>query len=195
MVLIAVGFALMTRITVHSTYLDALPAFLLMGGGTGLAFAPCTESVMGSLPLHETGVGAATNSAALQIGGALGVGVLGSLLNARYQDALAPLVTHQAMPDTVRSLITGSLGGALAVAQHVGGALGGALATVARHAFVSGMDLAVTVGAVVVSVAALVTLALLPNRGQPVLTPEAGADGTPAVSRHPAPPGVGATAR
>src|SRR5665647_1665589 len=87
--LIAVGLFLLSHTTVRGTYLDALPSFFLMGIGTGLAFAPCTESVMGSLPLEQAGVGSATNGAALQTGGALGVGVLGGLLNARYQDHMA----------------------------------------------------------------------------------------------------------
>ena len=62
--LIALGLALLSQVTMRSTYTDVLPAFLLMGIGTGLAFAPCTESVMGSLPLDRAGVGSATNSAA-----------------------------------------------------------------------------------------------------------------------------------
>lgn len=178
--LIALGFAALSQVTVRSTYIDVLPAFFLMGIGTGLAFAPCTESVMGSLPLDQAGVGAATNSAALQIGGALGVGVLGSLLNTRYVNQMVPALAHYAIPGSVRDLITGSLGGALAVAEHIGGRLGAELAAVARHAFVGGMNLAVTVAAVVVGVAALVVLALLPNRGAPTpeqdLTNEPGAD-------------------
>ncbi len=169
MVLIAVGLALLSRVTVHTTYLEILPAFFLMGTGTGLAFAPCTESVMGSLPLEQAGVGSATNGAALQTGGALGVAVLGSLLNTRYQDLLAPTLAHASVPASVRSVIDGSLGGALAVASHVGGGMGAALAAVARHAFVEGMGLAVTVGAVVVGAAAIAVVALLPNRADPAV--------------------------
>ena len=178
MVLIAVGFGLLAHVTVRSAYLDVLPAFFLIGTGTGLAFAPCTESVMGSLPIDQAGVGAATNSAALQIGGAFGVGVLGSLLNARYQNQMAPLLVHNAVPSSVRDLILGSLGGALAVADHVGGRLGAELAAVARHGFVSGLDLAVTIGAVVVGISAVVVAVFLPNRGSPVSDPEStpGAD-------------------
>jgi hypothetical protein len=151
--------------------MDVLPAFLLIGLGTGLAFAPCTESVMGSLPIDQAGVGAATNGAALQTGGALGVGVLGSLLNTRYQNQLAPMLAHYKMPASILHLITGSLGGALAVSQKIGGVLGPELATFARRSFVSGLDLAVTVGAVVVGTAGLVVLVVLPNRSakpQPV---------------------------
>jgi hypothetical protein len=147
--------------------MNVLPAFLLIGLGTGLAFAPSTESVMGSLPLDQAGVGAATNGASLQTGGALGVGILGSLLNTRYQDRLAPVLVHYTMPVSVLHLITGSLGGALAVSQKIGGSLGTELAAFARQSFVSGLDLAVTVAAIVVGGAALVVLVVLPNRATP----------------------------
>jgi len=167
MSLIAVGLGLLSRLTVHGTYLEALPAFFLMGIGTGLAFAPCTESVMGSLPLELAGVGSATNGAALQTGGALGVGVLGSLLNTRYQDRLTPVLSHYPVPRSILHLITGSLGGALTVAHQVGGGLGAGLAGLARQSFISGFDLAVTVGAIVVGAAALVVLVVLPNRAPP----------------------------
>ena len=164
MAIVALGFGLLTRVTVHDTYMDVLPAFLLIGLGTGLAFAPSTESVMGSLPVDQAGVGAATNGAALQTGGALGVGVLGSLLNTRYQNRLAPVLAHYKMPASILHLITGSLGGALAVSQKIGGVLGPELANFARRSFVSGLDLAVSVGAVVVGTAGLVVLVVLPNR-------------------------------
>jgi len=164
MAIVALGFGLLTRVTVHDTYMDVLPAFLLIGLGTGLAFAPSTESVMGSLPVDQAGVGAATNGAALQTGGALGVGVLGSLLNTRYQNRLAPVLAHYKMPASILHLITGSLGGALAVSQKIGGVLGPELANFARRSFASGLDLAVSVGAVVVGTAGLVVLVVLPNR-------------------------------
>jgi len=164
MAVVALGFGLLTRVTVHDTYMDVLPAFLLIGLGTGLAFAPSTESVMGSLPIDQAGVGAATNGAALQTGGALGVGVLGSLLNTRYQNRLAPVLAHYKMPASVLHLITGSLGGALAVSEKIGGVLGPELADFARRSFISGMDLAVSVAALVVGTAGLVVLVVLPNR-------------------------------
>ncbi|MGA8679985.1 MAG: MFS transporter [Acidimicrobiales bacterium] len=167
MSLIAVGLGLISRVTVHGTYMEALPAFILMGTGVGFAFAPCTESVMGSLPREQAGVGSATNSAALQTGGALGVAVLGSLLNTRYQDRMAPVLAHYTIPKSILSLITGSLGGALGVAQHVGGALGAALGELARRSFMSGLDLAMTVGAIVVGLAAIVVVVVLPNRSAP----------------------------
>jgi len=164
MATIAVGMGLLSRTTTAGSYGAALPALLLLGIGTGLAFAPSTESVMGSVPREKTGMGSATNGTALQLGGALGVGVLGSLLASRYQGRLDPVLAHQAVPAPALRLIDSSLGGALAVAQRVGGAQGAALAGLARRAFVNGMDLAMVVGAVVVTVAAALVLAFLPSR-------------------------------
>lgn len=166
MAIIAIGFGLLAQISVADSYLHAVPALICLGMGTGLALAPCTESVMGSLPPEQAGVGSGTNSAALQIGGAMGVAVLGSLLNTRYQERLHPVLTHGVLPPAATHLVTGSLGGALVVAGQVGGLLGHALAATARLAFLSGMDLALTVGAVMVGVSSLIVLVLLPNRAQ-----------------------------
>lgn len=119
---------------------------------------------MGSLPLDRAGIGSATDSTAVQIGGALGVAVLGSVLNTRYQDQLLAAVARFHIPPPTLGLITSSLGGSLAVAQHIGGRLGARLALVSRLSFVHGMDLALAVGAGAVAAAALVTLASLPSR-------------------------------
>jgi hypothetical protein len=106
----------------------------------------------------------ARSSALLQIGGALGVAVIGSLLATRYQDhiTIAPAPYH--LPPAVLTTILGSVGGALGVAVHVGGPLGAALAHLARSAFISGMDLGLATGAIVAAAGGLLALAALPAR-------------------------------
>jgi hypothetical protein len=123
---------------------------------------------MGSLPIEEAGVGSATNDTAMQIGGALGVGVLGTALTLRYQHLLAPAITHAGVSASVQRLIESSVGAALAVAQHAPERQGKVLAVLARQAFVSGMDLALVIATVVVALAALLVLVLLPNQGSRV---------------------------
>jgi Na+/melibiose symporter-like transporter len=164
MALIAIGLALLSSTTPHSTYANALPSFFLMGIGSGLCVAPCTESVMGSVPVNLSGVGSATNSTALQIGSALGVAVLGSLLNTRYQADMTSLLRRYTVPASVAKATEGSLGGALEVADRLGGPLGAQLGATARQSFISGMAFAVSVGAVIAGAAAVVVLALLPSR-------------------------------
>lgn len=164
MVLVTVGFAWLSRVTMSTTYTGVLPAFFLLGIGTGLAVAPCTESVMGSVSVDLAGVGSATNSTALQIGSALGVAVLGSLLSTRYQNDMRPLLAHIVMPTAALHAAVGSLGGALGVARSVGGSDGSSLALAARTSFVDAMSFAVMVGAVLSAVASLFVVAFLPSR-------------------------------
>ena len=150
--------------TVRDVYRDALPGLALIGLGAGLALAPSTESIMGSLPPDEAGVGWATNDTSMQVGGGLGVAVLGTALNVRYHDTVAPLLAHERVPPNITSLIDGSLGGALAVAAHLPERYAVPLAAAARRGLVSGMDLGLAVSAAVVVVAAVLVVALLPNR-------------------------------
>ena len=166
--LVAVGLGLLSRTTVHGTYHDALPWFVLIGTGVGLTLAPSTESIMGSLPREQAGVGSATSDTAMQIGGALGVGVLGTALAIRYQNVMAPLLAHTPVPAGIKSLILGSVGGALAVAERLPGGAGGTLAAAAKRGFVSGMDLGLVVAAIIVALAGVVVLAVLPNRSAPI---------------------------
>jgi hypothetical protein len=162
--LIALGLALLSTVTIHSAYEEVLPAFFLLGIGTGLAIAPCTESVIGSVPVDLAGVGSATSSTSLQIGSVLGVTVLGSLLSTRYQLDMRLLLNHFTVASSVVRTSVGSLGGALGVANHVGDALGAQLAALARQSFISGMVFAVSVGAVIAGVASAVGVIFLPAR-------------------------------
>jgi EmrB/QacA subfamily drug resistance transporter len=167
MALIALGLGLLSTTTLAGTYADCIGPFVILGIGVALALAPSTESVMGSLPIDEAGVGSATNDTAMQVGGALGVGVLGTALTLRYQHLLAPVVARAGVPASVGKLIQSSLGAALAVAHHAPKKQGAALASVARSAFVSGMDLALIIATVVVGLAAVLVLVFLPNHGSP----------------------------
>lgn len=167
--LIALGLALLAQTSLPASYADCVGPFMVLGVGVALALAPCTESVMGSLPKDEAGVGSASSDTAMQVGGALGVAVLGTALTLRYQRLVGPILTRA--PAAAQGIIKGSIGGALAVARRAPVAEGAALAALARRSFVSGMDLALVIGAGVVGVAAVVVLLVLPNRGSDVGDP------------------------
>jgi hypothetical protein len=103
----------------------------------------------------------------MQVGGALGVAVVGSLLSTRYQDRVGSALASYHIPHAVREAILGSLGGALTVAKEIGGVSGDLLAAIARPAFISGMDLGLLVSAVVAVAGAALAFALLPSRAAP----------------------------
>jgi EmrB/QacA subfamily drug resistance transporter len=146
------------------TYTDTIAGMVMLGIGAGLAIPAATTSVMGSVPAEHTGVGSATNGAVLQIGGALGVGVIGSLLATRYASRVGAAMAPHHVPASVAHVIQGSVGAALEVAGRVGGVLGAGLEHAARTAFVSGMDLGLAAGAAVAVAGALVALAVMPGR-------------------------------
>jgi hypothetical protein len=123
-----------------------------------------TGSLMGTLPLEHAGVGSATNGSFLNIGGALGVAILGSVMSTRYQHLLGASAAVHSLPIAARHTILGSLGAALAVAQRVGGLGGTGLATAARAAFMSGMGVALEIAAGVVLAGVVVALVELPSR-------------------------------
>ena len=170
LLIVAGGLWQISGATVTSTYGSTVFGMVLLGIGAGLVIPGGTASVMGSLPREHTGVGSATNGAFLQIGGALGVAVIGSLLNTRYQDKMTSALAPYHLPSAVLHTVLGSVGGALGLAAHLGGQTGAALAELARASFISGMDLGLLTGAVVALAATVLALITLPGRssaGQP----------------------------
>jgi EmrB/QacA subfamily drug resistance transporter len=145
-----------------STYVAYLPGMLLMGTGVALTWAPTTESIMGSLPAAKAGVGSAVNDTVREVGGALGVAVLGSIMASQYAGAISS--TTAGMPVDVAHAAGDSLGGAVVVAQQVGGTTGAALLDAARAAYLNGFGLALTVAAVVAAAGAAVAAVWLPAR-------------------------------
>lgn len=146
------------------TYGRVVPGLLLLGLGAGLLLPAATNSVVGSLPQGDSGIGSATNAVALQVGGALGVAVIGSTLSTRYQNHLTVALAGRLIPREAKQTILGSLGGALGVAKIVGGVSGVMLARAARLAFTSGAALSLLIGAIVALVGSLLMVVWLPSR-------------------------------
>jgi EmrB/QacA subfamily drug resistance transporter len=159
MTLIATALALMTGYQVDTSYGYVALTQVILGLGIGMAMAPATESIMGSLPLAKASVGSAVNDATRTTGGALGVAVLGSLLSSGYRADMDAAVSG--LPASAADAARDSLGGAIAVAAHGGGSR---LATTAQEAFVSGMHSAVMVAAAIALAGALIALVFLPAR-------------------------------
>ncbi len=180
---IAGGLWQISGASVSTTYTGILAGLILLGIGAGLVIPSATGSVMGSVPSGDTGVGSATNGAFLQVGGALGVAVIGSLLSTRYQDRMTTALAPHHLPAAIENTILGSLGSAEGVAAHAGRTLGGTLIQLAHSAFISGMNLSLLVAAIVLLAAALLALLALPARS----APDSGAARHPAPAPEPAP--------
>ena len=160
--LMAAGLAIMANSTAASGFGHYVLATVMMAAGMGFAMAPATDSIMGALPAAQAGVGSAVNDTTREIGGVLGVAVLGSVTSSTYAHWLGDAITslpHDAT-DTARS----SLGGALTVAQHIGGPTGNHLADAAREAFIAGVSKGLLVAILASAIGALLALRCLPAR-------------------------------
>jgi EmrB/QacA subfamily drug resistance transporter len=166
MATVAVALLWFARLGTGNTYADYLPGMLLMGTGIALTWAPTTESIMGSLPAAKAGVGSAVNDTVREVGGALGVAVLGSVLASQYTGAVSSATG--ALPATAAHAASDSLGGAVVVAQQIGGSAGATILHAAQSAYLDGFGLALTIAAVVAAAGAVVAAIWLPARGEHV---------------------------
>jgi EmrB/QacA subfamily drug resistance transporter len=160
--LMAAGLAIMANSTAASGFGHYVLATVLMAAGMGFAMAPATDSIMGALPAAQAGVGSAVNDTTREIGGVLGVAVLGSVTASTYAHRIGdaiPTLPHNAS-DAARS----SLGGALTVAQHLAGPTANHVADAAREAFVAGVSKGLLVAIIASAIGALLALRYVPAR-------------------------------
>ena len=136
---------------------------MIMGLGMANIMAPATDSIMGSLPRAKAGVGSAVNDTTRQVGGAVGVAVLGSVLSSHYTSAVTDKIGASVDPRLLEG-ITGGVGQAVGIGKAIPG--GDAIIVAAREAFVGGMHLAAVVGGVVTLIAALGVARWLPARAR-----------------------------
>jgi Na+/melibiose symporter-like transporter len=140
----------------------ALSAF-----GMAHVVAPATESIMGSLPRAKAGVGSAMNDTTRQVGGAVGVALLGSILASGFRPKVQDLL-HGTVPGSLLARVEDSLGSALGVARDVPAAkpFAGRIVDAAQHSFMSGMHAAVLVAAAIAFVGAIGVIIWLPARAR-----------------------------
>jgi Na+/melibiose symporter-like transporter len=166
MSLSTIGLILLSFLTADSTYPQLVWRLVILSCGLALTMAPATESIMGSLPLAKAGVGSAVNDTTRQVGGALGVAVLGSVFNSIYTSSVTDGLSASSLPASAVAAAKDSVGGALAVAASIGGAAGNEVAQVARSAFVDGLQFASRAGALVTLIGVVITLLWLPARAR-----------------------------
>jgi EmrB/QacA subfamily drug resistance transporter len=140
-----------------------------MGAGIGLALSPATEAIMGSLPKAKAGIGSAMNDVVREVGGTLGIAVLGSILATSYASSM------DGAPEAARD----SVGAAHAVAAQTRAT---DLVATANQAFVDAMSTTAGIAAAIAMVGAVIALAFLPARAGSTAAPSGAALPEPAVA-------------
>jgi EmrB/QacA subfamily drug resistance transporter len=162
LVLATGGLCLFATATAGSGYLHYMTAMTFVGLGIGLSMAPATASIMGSVPPAKAGVGSAINDTTRNLGGVLGVAIVGSVVTSAYRHGITQ-AAGQIAPH-LRSLAGQSVGLASELGRHITGPLGERLLTVAHHSFVHAADRGVLIAAAATLAAALIVAARLPGR-------------------------------
>jgi hypothetical protein len=132
---------------------------------------------MGSLPRDKAGVGSAVNDTTREVGGALGVAVVGSVATSVYANHIDGLASSYGLSGSTLAQARGSLGGALQVGTQLN-AGAATFATSVKNSFVAGMSLGLRVSGVIVVGAAFVAWRFLPARARDVGAVDDGVNAT-----------------
>ena len=154
-----------SRFEVDTTYFGAVMAsMVLMAMGLSLVTSPASESVMGSLPRDMAGVGSAINDTGREVGGTLGVAIIGSIFATTYGPRIVELLTPLQLPEAAVSAAEESVGAAFAVAEKVGDpSLSESIQGMASSSFLEGFQAACTTVGIVAICGALLAFRFLPK--------------------------------
>ncbi|PXY26366.1 MFS transporter [Prauserella flavalba] len=173
-VVVATGFAIMAVGGVLGTTTGATDGYgfiaawiTVLGLGLGFALPPAMDIAMGSLDTERSGVGSGLLQAMRQVGGTLGVAVLGTVLNAGYTSAVDVTGLPPAAADAVRD----SAAAGVQAARDLPGLLGSV-----HEAFVTGMTATLWVSVAFAVAGVALTLRFLPRRPEDVVRAESGHD-------------------
>ena len=147
-----------------TTGLEIAIALGTLGLGMGLAMSPATEAIMGALPRARAGIGSAMNDVVREVGGTLGIAVLGSILSSSYGSGMDDATAG--LPQAAGEAASDSVGAAHEVGAQLGGGAGATLIDSANSAFVDAMTTTATLAAGAAVIGALIALAFLPSRAR-----------------------------
>ena len=155
LVLVAAGLAVISRVGTASTYWLLVAGLVPLGIGMGAAMTPATAAITEGLPATQQGVGSALNDLSREVGGALGIAVIGSIVTAIYRSHLHLAGVPAALASKAR--------GSFAVAIHAGGPV----RVTASTAFADGIRTGLLYAAGAALLAAIIVAVLLSRGSHP----------------------------
>lgn len=158
--LIAISYIVMAQWPTIPAYWQILGSMAIMMTGMALTMTPATTMMMSAVPTNRAGMGSAMNDTTRELGGSLGIAVLGSLMSAAYTRNV--LENLSSFPDQIKSIAETSLAGALYAADQVG-PLGETLISAAKTAWMDGLAESMYIAAGIVAVAAIAAAIWLPH--------------------------------
>jgi DHA2 family multidrug resistance protein-like MFS transporter len=162
LVLIASGLALMTQVDASGGLATIVVGSVAFASGFGPLFVLTTDLIVGSAPAERAGAASAISETGAELGGALGIAILGSIGTAVYRSGVIDSVP-EGVPASAADAARDTLGGALAVAQQLPANVGAELVETAREAFTQGLQVAAGIGSVIALSMAVLVITMLRN--------------------------------
>ncbi|MCU1457605.1 MAG: drug resistance transporter, EmrB/QacA subfamily [Actinomycetia bacterium] len=160
----AFGFVLLSRVTASTPFLYILVAEILIGTGVGQTTAPSTTLIMSSVRMAKAGIGSAVNDTSREVGGALGIAVMGSIVSSVYRSRIGEQLVG--LPPNVARAARHSAVAALQQAKSAG-ASSPQLVHAARGTFADAFGTAMLAGALMLLVAAAAVWRFQDRHGSP----------------------------
>ncbi|MCZ6539764.1 MAG: DHA2 family efflux MFS transporter permease subunit, partial [Chloroflexi bacterium] len=161
MFLVAASVGSMALLDVETTFWITGSLIFAMGLGMANVMAPATDAVMAAVPESHAGVGSALNDTVRQIGGALGVGIFGSILSSIYTTNMSDAVSG--LPQGLADAASNQIGAALQVADSLEGSAGGELVVAAKNAFIDGTSIVYVIAGVVALIGTVLVWRFMPK--------------------------------
>jgi len=162
LVLMAIGFLVFSQLQVKFVYWHFLIGLIFFAAGMALAGTPATTAIVSSLPETKQGVASAVNDTSRELGSAIGIAILGSILNAQYRSGIADSLIH--LPVHIAEGARGSIAFVQSDVISRLGPTGAHLVNVAKRSFVDGVSTAFIVTAGVLLIAAVYVVLRAPKR-------------------------------
>jgi DHA2 family multidrug resistance protein-like MFS transporter len=158
--LAGVGLAILTQVGGADGLAIIVASSVVISLGFGPVFGLTTELIVGSAPPERAGAASGISETASELGGALGIAILGSIGVAIYRGGIGGALPA-GVPTTAAAAARDTLGGAIGIAQQLPSQVGDALMQVARGAFVQGMQVAAGISLIVAIGVAILALVML----------------------------------
>ena len=159
----AAGFGVLTQIDRAPPLAVIVTGSVLYSLGISPVFILATDIIVGSAPIERAGAASAISETSSELGGALGIAILGSIGTAVYRARMAAAMPN-GVPSDVREIARGTLGGATAAAERLPGQLGAALLGTARDAFAQAFVMTSIVNALLMLATAVAATLMLRQR-------------------------------
>lgn len=164
------GVALLTQLEIGSSAIAAIIPLSIFGFGAGLGMPALTDTVMAAVPEEDAGIGSAVNDVSRELGGALGIATVGSVVGTLYRSNIGEGLAG--VPAEVADLASESIGVAAITAQQLPADLGATVLAAANNAFVEAMTTGFQISAAILLGAVVIAFTLIPRR---MRTEQAGA--------------------